>query len=253
MRLDKLTIKSQEALQHAQALAEKRNHQAIDVEHLLMALLGQKEGVVLSLLQKLGIPVPSLFDRLQRILDRFPQVTGGATGQTFITPRLKKAIEGAEAAIGDEHDFPGRRGPYLPQGSPDAGSISLGPYSLQPGDLALAFDPGGGARNVDLPAEQSCTGVVIMISNKADAAEIICDGHHVHPTAVRVAVAVGVLVRVGVAVAGTGVLVAVAVAVSVGGTGVSVAVAVGVEVMVGIAVAVGVAVAVGASSVSARS
>ena len=56
MRLEKLTTKSQEALQHAQSLAEKRNHQAIDVEHLLFALLGQKEGVVLSLLQKLGAP-----------------------------------------------------------------------------------------------------------------------------------------------------------------------------------------------------
>jgi ATP-dependent Clp protease ATP-binding subunit ClpB len=98
MRLDKLTIKSQEALQNAQALAEKRNHQAVDVEHLFMALLSQKEGVVLSLLQKLGVPVSSLFDRLQRALDRLPQVTGGAAGQTFITPRLKKVIEGAEAA-----------------------------------------------------------------------------------------------------------------------------------------------------------
>lgn len=98
MRLDKLTIKSQEALQHAQALAERRNHQAIDVEHLLMALLGQKEGVVISLLQKLGIPIASLFDRLQRSLDRMPQVTGATAGQTFITPRLKKLIEGAEAA-----------------------------------------------------------------------------------------------------------------------------------------------------------
>jgi ATP-dependent Clp protease ATP-binding subunit ClpB len=58
MRIDKLTTKSQEALQHAQSLAEKRNHQAIDVEHLLFALLGQKEGVVLS--QKLGAPVNSL-------------------------------------------------------------------------------------------------------------------------------------------------------------------------------------------------
>jgi len=98
MRLDKLTIKSQEALQHAQALAERRNHQAIDIEHLLMALLGQKEGVVISLLQKLGIPIASLFDRLQRSLDRMPQVTGATAGQTFITPRLKKLIEGAEAA-----------------------------------------------------------------------------------------------------------------------------------------------------------
>ncbi|MEK7342003.1 MAG: Clp protease N-terminal domain-containing protein, partial [Candidatus Binatota bacterium] len=83
---------------HAQALAERRNHQAIDVEHLLMALLGQKEGVVISLLQKLGIPIASLFDRLQRSLDRMPQVTGATAGQTFITPRLKKLIEGAEAA-----------------------------------------------------------------------------------------------------------------------------------------------------------
>jgi ATP-dependent Clp protease ATP-binding subunit ClpB len=96
MRLDKLTIKSQEALQQAHTLAEKRSHQAIDVEHLLFALLGQKEGVVVSLLQKLGVPVTSLAERLQKALDRFPQVTG-VTGQTFITPRLKKIIEGAEA------------------------------------------------------------------------------------------------------------------------------------------------------------
>ncbi|MBI1997813.1 MAG: ATP-dependent chaperone ClpB [Deltaproteobacteria bacterium] len=96
MRIDKLTTKSQEALQQAQLLAEKRNHQAIDVEHLLFALLGQKEGVVLSLLQKLGVSAGTLVDRLQKALDRLPQVTG-AGGQTFITPRLKKIIEGAEA------------------------------------------------------------------------------------------------------------------------------------------------------------
>ena len=96
MRLDKLTTKSQEALQQAQSLAEKRNHQAIDVEHLLFALLGQKEGVVLSLLQKLGASTSSLTERLQKALDRVPQVTG-STGQTFITPRLKKIIEAAEA------------------------------------------------------------------------------------------------------------------------------------------------------------
>jgi len=96
MRLDKLTTKSQEALQQAQSLAEKRNHQAIDVEHLLFALLGQKEGVVLSLLQKLGAPTSSLTERLQKALDRVPQVTG-STGQAFITPRLKKTMENAEA------------------------------------------------------------------------------------------------------------------------------------------------------------
>src|ERR1043166_2878373 len=105
MRLEKLTTKSQEALQQAQGLAEKRNHQAIDVEHLLFSLLGQKEGVVPSLLQKLGLPLSTLVDRLQKALDRLPQVSGAAT-QTYITPRLKKVIESAESeaeALKDEY------------------------------------------------------------------------------------------------------------------------------------------------------
>jgi ATP-dependent Clp protease ATP-binding subunit ClpB len=105
MRLDRLTTKSQEALQQAQSLAEKRHHQAIDVEHLLFALLGQKEGVVLSLLQKLGVGVASLAERLQTALDRLPQITGAA-GQTFISPRLKNVIESAESeaeALKDEY------------------------------------------------------------------------------------------------------------------------------------------------------
>ena len=52
--------------------------------------------MVLSLLQKLGVSTSSLTERLQKALDRVPQVTG-STGQTFITPRLKKIIEAAEA------------------------------------------------------------------------------------------------------------------------------------------------------------
>jgi ATP-dependent Clp protease ATP-binding subunit ClpB len=104
MRLDKLTTKSQEALQQAQGLADKRNHQAIDVEHLLFALMGQKEGVVLSLLQKLGVPLTAVTERLQKALDRLPQVTGA--GNSYITPRLKKIIESAESeadALKDEY------------------------------------------------------------------------------------------------------------------------------------------------------
>jgi len=105
MRLEKLTTKSQEALREAQSLADKRNHQALDVEHLLFALLGQKEGVVLALLQKLGVPLTQVTDRLQKALDRLPQVTGSG-GQSYITPRLKKIIESAEAeaeALKDEY------------------------------------------------------------------------------------------------------------------------------------------------------
>src|SRR5574341_71021 len=121
MRLDKLTIKSQDGLQHAQALAEKRNHQAVDVEHLLMALLGQKEGMVPSLLQKMGIPAASLLDRLQKALDRVPQVTGASAGQTFIAPRLKKVIEGAETAADGLKDKYVSTEPLLLSMVPDSG------------------------------------------------------------------------------------------------------------------------------------
>jgi ATP-dependent Clp protease ATP-binding subunit ClpB len=54
MNIEKFTLKAQEALQEAKAIAERRNHQQIDVEHLLSALLSQKDGIVVPILQKLG-------------------------------------------------------------------------------------------------------------------------------------------------------------------------------------------------------
>src|SRR5438034_731282 len=54
MRLDKFTVKAQEALQAAQSVAEQLGHQAIEPEHLLQALLQQREGVVAPILAKLG-------------------------------------------------------------------------------------------------------------------------------------------------------------------------------------------------------
>ena len=125
MRLDKLTIKSQEALQQAQGLAEKRNHQAIDVEHLLFALMGQKEGVVLAILQKLGVPLGMVTERLEKALDRMPQITGAA-GQTYITPRLKKVIESAESeaeALKDEYVSTEHLLLAMVQDSGDAGKV----------------------------------------------------------------------------------------------------------------------------------
>ena len=125
MRLDKLTTKSQEALQQAQGLAEKRNHQAIDVEHLLFALMGQKEGVVLALLQKLGVALSSVTERLQKALDRLPQVTGAA-GQAYITPRLKKTIESAESeaeSLKDEYNSTEHLLLAMVQDSGEAGKI----------------------------------------------------------------------------------------------------------------------------------
>jgi len=97
MRLDKLTLKAQEAVQEAKNIADKYNHQQIDAEHLLLALVEQSEGIVVPVLQKIGVDVDQLKSRLAEHLSSLPQVYGGGGGieQIYITPRLNKTLEKA--------------------------------------------------------------------------------------------------------------------------------------------------------------
>ena len=95
MQLDKLTLKSQEALQEAKAIAEGKNHQQIDVEHLLLALLRQKEGIVNPILQKLGAHVDGMASQLEADLNRVPKVTGGGVGQVYLSNRLNEILNAA--------------------------------------------------------------------------------------------------------------------------------------------------------------
>jgi ATP-dependent Clp protease ATP-binding subunit ClpB len=97
MRLDKLTLKAQEALQEAKNVADKYNQQQIDVEHLLLALVEQSEGIVIPILQKIGVDIDQLKSRLNEHLSSLPQVYGGGGGieQTYITPRLNTTLETA--------------------------------------------------------------------------------------------------------------------------------------------------------------
>ena len=96
MRLDKLTLKAQEALQEAKNIADKYNHQQIDVEHLLLALVEQPEGIVVPILQKIGVDINQLKSRLAAHLNSLPQVYGGGgIEQIYLTPRLNKTLENA--------------------------------------------------------------------------------------------------------------------------------------------------------------
>src|SRR5687768_11034199 len=95
MRLDKFTVKAQEAVQAAQSIAERLGHQALEPEHLLAALLQQKEGVVSPLLGKLGARPEALAQQLQSDLARVPQVSGG--GGPYLGERLRKALERAQS------------------------------------------------------------------------------------------------------------------------------------------------------------
>ena len=92
MNVEKLTLKAQEALQEAKVIAEHKHHQQIDVEHLLLALVGQREGVVIPILQKLGANPAMVASQLEEELNRIPQVTGGGVGQVYISSRLNDIL-----------------------------------------------------------------------------------------------------------------------------------------------------------------
>jgi len=108
MDISRFTEKSQEALRAAQALATRRNHQGVDVEHLLFAMLQQPEGLAPAVLEAAGGNVGLLKEGLGRELDRLPQVSGptGTPEQLYVTPRLNRILTRAEdevAALKDEY------------------------------------------------------------------------------------------------------------------------------------------------------
>ncbi|GAA3285738.1 ATP-dependent chaperone ClpB [Dactylosporangium vinaceum] len=108
MDLNRLTEKSQQALQAAQAAARRHGHPDADGEHLLVGLLDDPDGVAVRLLTGLGVDIEQLRDRVERDLRRRPSVTGpGAqAGQVTVTRRLAAALDAAEreaARLKDEY------------------------------------------------------------------------------------------------------------------------------------------------------
>lgn len=93
MRLDKLTIKAQEAVQAARIIAEEHNHQQLEPEHLVMALVRQPEGVVGPILRKLGIDPALVEDRMKQLLGAFPKISGGGLDQVYLSPRLSQVLD----------------------------------------------------------------------------------------------------------------------------------------------------------------
>ncbi|HTP41251.1 MAG TPA: ATP-dependent chaperone ClpB [Nitrospiria bacterium] len=95
MRPDQLTVKAQEALQAAQLTAERRRHPQLDVEHLLLELVRQRDGLIPALLKKLGVSPDALAAKLESELDRLPTVSG-PTAQLSLAPRLAALFDQAE-------------------------------------------------------------------------------------------------------------------------------------------------------------
>ncbi len=89
---NKLTLKAQEALQEAKSITEKKHHQQIEVEHLLSALLAQKDGIVIPILQKLGANPELIHSQVENDLNRIPQVTGRGAGQVYLSGRANEIL-----------------------------------------------------------------------------------------------------------------------------------------------------------------
>ncbi len=98
MDLSKLTEKSQAALAEAQNIATRNQHQAVDVEHLLLALLEQEGGLVPRLFEKTRVSPELLKSKVQEQLDRIPRVSGDAAAGpgVYVTQRLNKLLVHAQ-------------------------------------------------------------------------------------------------------------------------------------------------------------
>ncbi|MCU1264409.1 MAG: clpB [Acidobacteria bacterium] len=93
MRLDRFTLRAQEAIQTAIETAEKNQNQQVEPEHLLAVMLEQPEGIVRPILGKLSVNVTVVANDIQAAIARFPRVQGG---QQYFSPRLTQIFNVAQ-------------------------------------------------------------------------------------------------------------------------------------------------------------
>jgi ATP-dependent Clp protease ATP-binding subunit ClpB len=94
IRWEKLTVKSQQAIQQAQEHATELGNPELQPVHLLLALVEDREGVIPSVLEKIGVPVERLEHELHQIEEKLPRVSG-ATAQPGLSASLNKAMDQA--------------------------------------------------------------------------------------------------------------------------------------------------------------
>ena len=95
---NRLTQKTQEALHDAQTKALRYGHTEVDVEHLLLALLEQPDGLVPRLLMRMDVDVDALRGALERHLEGRPRVSGpgAAPGEVYVSRALSQLLDAAE-------------------------------------------------------------------------------------------------------------------------------------------------------------
>jgi ATP-dependent Clp protease ATP-binding subunit ClpB len=156
MRLDKFTLRAQEAIQSAIELAERNQHQQVEPEHLLTAMLEQSEGIVRPLIAKLGANVAVVLNDIQAAVARFPRVQGG---QQYFSSRLSQIFTEAQKQADKMQDEFISTEPLLlaivEEKDGEAGKI-LRQHGVKKDDLLKVIEQmRGGSRITDQNAEQN--------------------------------------------------------------------------------------------------
>ena len=105
VNFNKLTIKSQEALQSAQEIASNYSNQMVEPEHIFAALIQDPEGIVSSTLQKLGANKDLMKIKVGELLEKLPKVSGSSSGQS-LSRETNEVLENAfkeASALKDEY------------------------------------------------------------------------------------------------------------------------------------------------------
>ncbi|RRR71330.1 MAG: AAA family ATPase [Candidatus Viridilinea halotolerans] len=98
MRLERFTEKAQDAFQNAQAIMQEQHHTQLDVEHVFLAMLRQRDGVAARALGRLNVDPELVAQRVERELEKSPKVYGqyGFSNQVYVTPRTQRLVKRAE-------------------------------------------------------------------------------------------------------------------------------------------------------------
>jgi len=103
IRWDKFTLKSQEAIQRASSLANENGQPEVLPIHLLMALVEDREGIIVPLLQKIGVPTEQLVSSARQVIDKLPKVSGAAS-EPSLSSSMQKVLNDASKEAQDFKD-----------------------------------------------------------------------------------------------------------------------------------------------------
>jgi ATP-dependent Clp protease ATP-binding subunit ClpC len=106
MRLDRFTEKAQEAFQEAQEIMQEQHHTQLDVEHIFLAILNQRDGLASRAFARLSVDTEAVAQRVERELEKSPKVYGqyGYGNQVYVTPRTQRLVKRAEEEANSLND-----------------------------------------------------------------------------------------------------------------------------------------------------